>query len=395
MIEMTLDATKKKILYCVLLLAALISIAAGAKNALRFSQDFQWDAAKCLMLRINPYEVSLSPTAQPDHPALAEFFDYFNSIDAKQKVEANQFPSLLFLLSIFTLMPYRVAVVLWLVLNLLFTAGIVYLLRKTFMKQLSKDVYIILSLLMVAGTPWRNQIGVGQHTLFSLFFFLLAVYLSESGKWIPSSLALAVSYFKYTLTAPLALYFIYKKKWREFAVSVALHIAGTAFGAWWLGTSFIDMIKQPLAVSSALASEGSIDISALSGGASWAMIAALAVMILLFVVCIRLPSGYDSELISLLTLISLIITYHRSYDFFVMPIAYVGVCAIISKGVRLEGILFRAYYLIVLLYMFFGLRVFNESAASLSVLALLYYTFLADFVLMFSRNVKNSSNGRN
>ena len=310
-------------------------------------------------------------------------------------MEANQFPSLLFLLSIFTLMPYRVAVVLWLVLNLLFTAGIVYLLRKTFMKQLSKDVYIILSLLMVAGTPWRNQIGVGQHTLFSLFFFLLAVYLSESGKWIPSSLALAVSYFKYTLTAPLALYFIYKKKWREFAVSVALHIAGTAFGAWWLGTSFIDMIKQPLAVSSALASEGSIDISALSGGASWAMIAALAVMILLFVVCIRLPSGYDSELISLLTLISLIITYHRSYDFFVMPIAYVGVCAIISKGVRLEGILFRAYYLIVLLYMFFGLRVFNESAASLSVLALLYYTFLADFVLMFSRNVKNSSNGRN
>ena len=385
---MTLDATKKKIIYFVLLLAASVSIAAGVKNALRYSQDFQWDAAKCLMLRINPYELSLSATAQTDHPALRDFFEYFASIDAKQKVEANQFPSLLFLLSVFTLMPYRTAVVVWLICNLFCTVAIVYLLRKTFMKQLPEEMYVVLSLLMIAGTPWRNQIGVGQHTLFSLFFFLLAVYLSESGRWLPSSLALAVSYFKYTLTAPLALYFIYKKRWREFAVSVAIHIAGTAFGAYWLKASFIDMIKQPLAVSSALASEGSIDISALSGGASWSMLAALVIMALLFAAAVRLPAGFDNEFFSLLTLVSLIITYHRSYDFFVAVIVFTGIYAMQGRLKWLEGRAFICCYAALLLYMFFMLRFLHESAGSLSALALLYYTFLLNYAITFTRVVK-------
>ena len=80
-------------------------------------------------------------------------------------------------------------------------------------------VIFFMILFMISGTPYRNQLGVGQHTLFSFMFFLIAVYACQKNeerkdpKKFKLSIAvpLAVSYFKYTLTAPLALYFLYKK----------------------------------------------------------------------------------------------------------------------------------------------------------------------------------------
>jgi len=167
---------KKALLY-ILTVLAVVSVVQGVKNALLFSQDFQYDAALALRCGINPYEESLHPTGILQTGPTADFYDFFEERGIPQKMEANQFPSLLMLLYPMTLLPYSTARVLWLILNLLFTLLSVILLRKTFCRDMDRDVFSILMLLMVAGTPWRNQLGVGQHTLFSFFFFLLLRFI--------------------------------------------------------------------------------------------------------------------------------------------------------------------------------------------------------------------------
>ena len=376
----------KKALFYILTVLAVVSVVQGVKNALLFSQDFQYDAALALRCGINPYEESLHPTGILQTGPTADFYDYFEERGIPQKMEANQFPSLLMLLYPMTLLPYSTARVLWLILNLLFTLLSVILLRKTFCRDMDRDVFSILMLLMVAGTPWRNQLGVGQHTLFSFFFFLLSVYLSERGKSVLSGLSLSVSYFKYTLTAPLAVYFIYKKKYREFIISLIPHAVGTLIAAIILKASPVDMIKMPLLVSKALTGEGSIDIGALSGGAEWSMAVAGVIMLGCVIMALILPEGYDNRFFSLLLLLSLVMTYHRTYDFFVLAAAASGTC--LAEGVK-EGRrdrIMAAVYIIIVLFFFFGLRIFNESRESLIIAAFIFYGYLISYTCMFRRS---------
>lgn len=255
------------ILFALTGILAAASLFAGIRNASVYSQDFQYDAAKALSAGIDPYDVSLEGKKSPRVPGLEDYYSYYESIGAPQRMEANQFPSLLYLLLPYTFSDARVARILWLVSNLVFTAMIVVLLRATFMKENDGRLFAVFMLLMISGLPWRNQIGVGQHTLFSVAFFLLAVYLSvEKEKPGPAALALCISYFKYTVTVPLAVYLIYKRKWKELALSIPLHVAGTVAAACILRESFFDMIIKPLKVASSLSSEGSMDIGAIIGG---------------------------------------------------------------------------------------------------------------------------------
>ncbi len=370
----------KTAVYLILTVLAAMSVFLGAKNALAYSQDFQYDAALALRSGINPYKESLDPSGVLETGATADFYRTFEEAGAPQKMEANQFPSLLMLLFPITFIPFGYARILWLFLNLLFTVLIIMLLRRTFFKEADKDIFILLMLLMIAGTPWRNQIGVGQHTLFSFFFFLLAVFLSERNMDIPSALALSVSYFKYTLTAPLALYFLYKRKYKVFIISLIPHIAGNFIGAGMLGESFIDMIREPLKVSSALTGEGTIDIGTLSGGAGWSVIITGIIMLALLVTAFILPAGMDRYFFSLLVLSSLIMTYHRIYDFFMMIPATVGVLLLYRTGNA--GRLLLHWYAATVFFFFFIQRVFFGKSIYGTVMiigAVIYYGFMVLF----------------
>lgn len=347
------------VLYGILGLLAAVSIVQGCRNAEAYSQDFQWDAAKALVLRVNPYTESLNPTGALDAYGFEEYF---------KQMEANQFPSLLFLLFPYTLLTPLAARYAWLISNLVFTGAMVWLLRKTFFKEMQAQVFYLLVLLMIAGTPWRNQIGVGQHTIFSFLFFLLAVYFTQREKTVLASLSLAVCYFKYTLTVPLALYFVYKRKWKELVISVSIHILLTIGAAFWLKESFLAMIIEPLKVSSALSGEGSMDIGALMGGGPYAFVLAGLVMAGLLFLSFVMPKDQEPLLVSILLLWSLIVTYHRSYDYFVMilPFCY-------FNGLTNDRKWENAVYTILVFAVFFVLRLFSESPASLAGVGIFYY----------------------
>lgn len=371
----------KKLLIIALSLLAAVSVITGIKNALEYSQDFQWDAAKALTMKLDPYELSLESDKVHEHPELESFYRFFTDRDLKQKMEANQFPSLLWLLAPVAALPADVARYAWTVLNVLFTAGIIVLLKETFFKTTDTVEYILIALLMLAGTPLRNQIGVGQHTLFSFFFFMLAVWLcqrsDETGKRgsIPISICLFVSYFKYTLTAPLALYFVYKKRYRELIISVAAHVALTVFSAMWLHKSVIYMLTAPLKVASRLSAEGGIDLGVLIKS-PWAYIVAFAVMVFLLVISVMLPSGKDHLLFSMLILWSLILTYHRTYDFFVLSAVSMLFCAEARDDIKdLPRRPYMIWFACLILGVYFVLRILNENTVSKICVGIVYYAF--------------------
>lgn len=362
------------VIYIVFGVLAVISLLQGCRNAIEVSQDFQWDAAKAVALRINPYIESLTPTG---------ILDQYHWEDYCLQMEANQFPSLLMLLFPYTLLAPLTARYVWLASNLIFTGVMIYLLRKTFLEKMDWRVFLLLMLFMISGTPYRNQLGVGQHTIFAFMFFLAAVWFSrkeeESGRkgyCIGTIICLCICYFKYTLTVPLALYFVYKRKWKELISSVAIHVVLTIFAAFWLKGSFLDMILQPLRVSGALAAEGGIDFGALLQGSPVAFVLAGILMIVLFVMMLRMPKNMDVLVISILTLWSLIITYHRTYDFFVLVIvAAVFYEAIQEPFFQKMKIYLIWFYAVVMVGVNYVLRIFSEVLPSLIGVGILYYGF--------------------
>ena len=380
---------------------ALISLIQGCKNAIQYSQDFQWDAAKVLTLRMNPYDLSLNPTDELKALGYEEYY---------LQMEANQFPSLLWILYPYTLLPPLAARYAWLISNLIFTAVLAWLFYRLFFKPWLRDEFIIVTLAMISGMPWRNHIGVGQHTIFALTFFLLSVTLCKSAKdntggrkWLLfflSAFCLAVSFFKYTLTAPLALYYVYKRRYDILALAVLPHVLLTAFSAVWLNDSFINMIKKPLEVASWLAGGGSLDIGAVIGSispslASKSVLLTGVFMVLLFVYVLMIPAGFDRELLTVLTLWSMVITYHRIYDYFVLALCAPGVWLIASALIRkgqtdapkdkkdgpADGDLISRVlkspdmilYLAALLVIFYLIRVFHEAVFIMVAAGVLYY----------------------
>jgi hypothetical protein len=311
-------------------------------------------------------------------------------------MEANQVPSLLYILTPYALLPYIPARILWLITNLLSTGVIIGILRYTFMKRTDERLYPVFMMLMLAGTPWRNQLGVGQHTLFAVACFLLAVLVSDTGdgaedgafqdrkrkalRIVGAGLLLSLSYLKYTVTAPLALYFIYRRRWKEFAISLVPHIVLTGVAAYELKAPYFDMLTKPLKVASALTGEGSIDVGALTRGASWTVVVTGLIMLFILAAALMLPDGNDELFISTAALLALVMTYHRTYDFFIMIIVF-GYFA--TGRMRAAEII----YLITTFAIFFVLRIYNESVISLTVSGALYYACVIAFVVIMTENM--------
>ena len=141
------------------------------------------------------------------------------------------------------------------------------------------------------------------------------------------------------------------------------------------------MLIKPLKVASALAGEGSIDIGALTHGSPVGLVVTAAVMIFIFTAALIMPEGNDELFVSLAALLSLVMTYHRSYDFFIMIIVF-GYFA--TGRMKTAEII----YLITTLAFFFVLRVFHENVISLTVSGALYYACVISFVVISIDKIK-------
>lgn len=291
---------------------AASGMALGFRNGL-CEFDFQWDPAKVLVLGDNPYVYSLENRPVP-----------YEGFVSKQIGAANQLPSCLLLLAPWTMFPQLLANQIWDCCNLLFTAVFLLFLYKAFFenKPFGNSFYWIVFIL-IAGSPLRILIGVGQHLMFSLAFFMPAYYYAEKKRFALSGVLLALSGFKYTTVAPLAFIFISRRWWRPIIVAAAIHIAATIGCGLYLSESPITLIRQSFQVSSALTACGNADIASLMASCGsadvklWANAGYVVYGALLFALAFARRHD-DTLLLSIFAVVSNVMFYHRAYDFVVL-----------------------------------------------------------------------------
>ena len=134
------------------------------------------------------------------------------------------------------------------------------------------------------------------------------------------------------------------------------------------------MILMPLKVSSALASEGGLDFGALFGGSTAAFVLAALVFALLFVLALFTEKKSERLLMAVLLLWSLIMLYHRTYDFFPL-IMVAGMFTGEEKETYGKDKILLTGFVVLLLLVFFVLRLFHENGASRIVAGALYYAY--------------------
>lgn len=292
----------RKIFALLLIVLAAGSAVAGIRNALTASQDLQWQPVGRILQRENPYTPILDGTA-----------DTF-----LEQIPNYPVSGYTFLLPL-GLFDWETAKPIWVVCNIIFTILLIAGLQKLF--PLGRENLFLTVMLFVAGSSWRITVGNGQHGLFVLSFFVWAVVWSEQNKKRPilSALFLAISLFKYTLTAPLAIYFVWKRQWRPLITALLIHTLLTGIMAMWLHESPFALIRQPFQVAAMATTIGDYDIFSLSRmmGLGELIPAVLALIILLALTVIPpIRAKFISPLhaLSTLALIAYILFFHRSYD---------------------------------------------------------------------------------
>lgn len=305
-------AYPKDFLLLILIIVASVSVWIGASRAISHpvaSFDFQWDAARALLLGENPYVI----TAEWSHQKQAAFLGE----KLPDAMMANQPPSLLMLLWPFSWMSWAVARWAWLAANFIFTASILWSLRRLF-PTVSVYTFICLSLVFIASTPWRVVLQNGQHTLFAFSTLLLAFIYREKSP-LRSGLFLAISWFKYTLTGPFVFFWFTQKSWQGFVIACSLHLLLSVIAGIYLGEAPIPLILASFEISKTLGNAGDFDIPAVLGphlGMPVAYLFSLSALALTLWVWKK--NRDDITAFSLTCVVTMILSYHRIYDYSIL-----------------------------------------------------------------------------
>ena len=284
---------KKRVIVAVLTIMAFISIWKGCVNGLGNPVDFLYNNFKDALNR-KPYS-------------------------------GPQFPSTFLFVFWLGLFSYGEAKIIWLICNLVFTVILIFCMRKTFFACMDRIDFTILILIMISGAPWRTNLSNGQYTLCAAAFFILAWYLSGIGKPYLSGFMLSLSIFKYQLTVPLILLFLYRRKYREIVSMCLVQIVAFIISLiWWQGDVYNLTLGQLKMCMTDLADQGYVDIGAFIHNGWISIGIAFVIMLSILIILIRaswLSCAQDIEdiyIFSFLLMIALCIVYHRMYDFFLL-----------------------------------------------------------------------------
>lgn len=302
------------------LLVVVIALLVG-RATLQYGQrgvDFQWDGAYLLLKGENPYTATINQQV----------------VEARLlPISALYFPSALALLIPYALLPYETARWVWLLSNVGFTLGIVFLLFPLFLGRRGQwHELLVVGFLFVSSAPWAIGVGIGQHALFSLFFFLIAVWCAQHQKHGWAGVALAMAGFKYLLIAPLTLYFVHQKWYRAIGIALGVHLGLHLWIAYRLGVSPVVLLIQPIELSQLTHPLGGyLDLMALqrylgylipgvtTNGVWWSIGSVVLLGVVGGVVLVKRPSN-NVLLLTTLCWVALIPLYHPHYDLVVLVI---------------------------------------------------------------------------
>lgn len=287
---------------------AVLSAGVAVRHALVNSGDTQWSAARVFLVeRVNPYTRYLEERAQPtDRPSFV----------LTQK--PNYFVSGYWLLWPLALVDWPMARLLWLAANAAFTALWLWSVQRLLGLTLPQ-LYWTAALLLIS-LPWRNLIGVGQHTLMVLAAFGGALLAERRGRVGWAGLLLAVAWFKYSVTLPLSLIFLLRGRWRPLLIAAGVHLALTLASAVWLGETPAQLVRSYLAVVQLPARLGRVDLFALAArwgweSPLWPTAVACAALIGVGALIWRAPQADEGRVLALLSLLACLLLPHLIYDY--------------------------------------------------------------------------------
>lgn len=244
------------------------------------------------------------------------------------KTPANTAPIVL-LLTPLALFSWPIAKVVWMVLNIAFMLAIPLLVIKLgerYGLALTSTQKIILALAFYGLLASRNAIGNGQTTM--LVFLLMLGTLLVSSNPLASGLMLGLALSKYSLALPVAVFLLFKRKFRALIISVGVQVAGVL--AVWLisGNSPLLVAQEYIRMASIhIGFEGIQVESMFPPGSIYAILAvgllSVPLLALLYVYGRGMLRGRfslaqreatDFTLLSVLSLYLLLAVYHGSYD---------------------------------------------------------------------------------
>ena len=329
----------------VLSIFAATSVVQGIANALQYSRDFQWSPIVLLWQGMNPYVEVLSGNFSI-HLILDQSPGYLHAMYV--------------FLGPFALLDWSSAKIVWAVLNVFAALGVCYFLALRY--RLSRIAGIVMTLIFLCSTPFRNSLGNGQVSIFILLCFA-SLYLHRP---LPRSLLAGLVYIKYSFAPPVALYLLFKRGWLYFFWSLIPITFG--YGVFWLIVrgNPLEVLMQPLAVTSISSGPGIGDLMSLAAVflkdaprywfiGSYYAIPIFASSLLAYFVVQRVAD--EGLALAIVALASLVFFRHMGYDYvFLLPV--LAYCLSKKRDWSINILL------LCILYNWFGLRVLDPFGFS-------------------------------
>lgn len=328
---------------------ATISVFQGIANALQFSRDFQWSPVVVLWRGLNPYAEVLSGNF---------------SINMILDQSPGYLHAMYVFLGPFALLDWATAKIVWAILNVCVALYVCYYLACKY--ALSRVAGVVMTLLFLCSTPFRNSLGNGQVSILILLCFT-ALYLSKS---LPRSFLAGLVYIKYSFAPPVALYLLFKRGWVSLCWSLIPITLG--YGVFWLmvGGHPIEVLLQPLAVTSIASGPGIGDLMSLASVflqdapkylffGFYYVLPIFASALLAYFVSQRVAD--EGLALAIVAVASLVFFRHMGYDYvFLLP----ALAFCLSRKIDR----YLAILLLCVLYNWFGLRLIDPFEFSSKVM---------------------------
>jgi hypothetical protein len=143
-----------------------------------------------------------------------------------------------------TLVSTKALTVIWLLVNLVAGASVVYLSARLLGDSWPRRTLLILGAFLLSLAPFRVTLRSGQMSLVITALLLAALLARRKGLWLAGGLLIGLSLIKYTIAGPFFLYMLWKREWKISAVAVGLLTALTLVASSHMGISPFEAIAR-------------------------------------------------------------------------------------------------------------------------------------------------------
>ena len=361
---------KKKIILFFLIILAFVSVVYAFNIAITYgSSDFQYSPSILFIEKINPYKYYL-------------YNDYSDGIIGAQYPIYSHATYVLF--SVFKYFSWEITKIIWACINIIFSVLII----KIIISKVKLDKYsaILIASIFFMSTPFRNCLSNGQHT-----FLILIAYcgIFFSNNYI-RNFTLGISYIKYSFMPILSFFIFFRDGIKGFIISGLFCTFGWVLFSYYLDENLFSTIFQPVesglkGFDTTLARGDLYTILNYFGNIFLFSQTKLFTIIIILLVSLffgkQISKIKDPVLIfSLLMIVNLFTFGHLIYDYIVLlPIFIYSIKKINFLNAKLS--------LIIVLYFWFGIRIFEYAKiyyfTSMSLAPGILENFINFFMLVF------------